>query len=237
MIGGKVIADSTSVELLFETGKLPVYYFPRSDVRTDLLVESARESADEVKGPTIYFDIVANDRSGERAVERAAWSCEGVESHGPALGDLIAFDWNKMGAWFEEDEEVFVHARDPYHRVDTLESSRHIEVSVNGVKVADSRRPIMLFETGLPTRYYLPKMDVQLELLTRTKTQTACPYKGTAGYWSVQTADGVVEDIVWGYETPIPEIPKIAGRLCFYDEKVDVRIDGVPQERPRTHWS
>ncbi len=233
MVQGKFIADSNSVELLFETGRLPVYYFPRNDVTAEHLTESAKIEDDPVKGRTTFYDIAV----GDRTINDGAWSCEGIAENGGDISSLVAFDWNKMDSWFEEDSEVFVHARDPYHRVDVVESSRHIEISVNGVKVADSHRPMMLFETGLPTRYYLPKADVRLDLLERTDLHTACPYKGTADYWSVRTEQGVAENIVWGYETPIPETPKIAGLLCFYDEKVDVTIDGVKQERPRTKWS
>lgn len=228
MVNGKFIADSSAVELLFETGRLPVYYFPKSDVTQDVLSESGRVDEDVVKGRTVFYDITVGDRS----ISEGAWSCSG-----DGISDLIAFDWNKMDSWFEEDEEVFVHARDPYHRVDVVESSKRIEVSVNGVKVADSARPMVLFETGLPTRYYLPKTDVRLDLLERTELHTACPYKGTADYWSVRTEHGIAKNVIWGYETPIPEIPKIAGRLCFYDEKVDVSVDGVLQERPNTKWS
>ena len=233
MYAGEVVADSTGVKLLFETGKLPVYYFPSDDVRMDVLSASSRVEADDVKGPTQFFDLGV----GGRATGHAAWCSEGNLEHGPELGDLIAFDWHKMDAWFEEDEEVFVHARDPYHRVDVVESSRHVEISIDATVVADSRRPMMLFETGLPTRYYLPKMDVRLELLERSDSHTGCPYKGTADYFSVRTGKRLVEDIVWCYEAPIPEIPKIAGRLCFYDERVDVVIDGGSQKRPRTKWS
>ncbi len=233
MVQGNFVADSSAVELLFETRRLPVYYFPKGDVKEDLLSESGRVDDDTVKGRTTFFNV----NVGDRVVEDGAWSCDGIAGNGPDIGNLIAFDWNKMDAWFEEDEEVFVHARDPYHRVDVLESTRRIEVSVDGVKVADSQRPMMLFETGLPTRYYLPKTDVRLDLLERTESHTGCPYKGTADYWSVRTGSGLAEDVVWGYETPIPEIPKIAGRLCFYNEKVEMRIDSVLQEPPNTKWS
>lgn len=215
MVQGKFIADSVAVEMLFETGRLPVYYFPKSDVELDALSESGRIDDDPVKGCTTFFDITV----GNRVVKEGAWSSEGIDGNGPNLSSLIEFNWNKMDSWFEEDEEVFVHARDPYHRVDVVESSRRIEVSVNGVKIADSNRPMILFETGLPTRYYLPKTDVRLDLLERTESQTACPYKGRADYWSVRTEQGVAEDIVWGYETLIPETPKIAGRLCFLQRK------------------
>jgi uncharacterized protein (DUF427 family) len=233
MFAGEVVADSTDALLLFETGRLPVYYFPRGNVRMDVLSASGLVAADEVKGATQYFDLDL----GTRRAGHAAWCCAGDVDHGPDIGDLIAFDWNQMDAWFEEDEEVFVHARDPYLRVDVVESSRHVEIRIDGTAVADSRRPMMLFETGLPTRYYLPKMDVRLELLERSDAHTGCPYKGSADYFSVRTAKRLVEDIAWCYETPIPEIPKIAGRLCFFDERVDVVIDGKLQERPRTKWS
>ena len=232
-LGGEFVADSTETQLLFETGKLPVYYFPKRDVRLELLSDSGRDGVDEVKGQTARFSL----RVGGKVAEDAAWCCRGNSVAGPDLGDLIAFDWNKMDAWFEEDDEVFVHARDPYHRVDVVDSSRHVEISIEGVKVADSRRPMMLFETGLPTRFYLPKLDVRLELLEPSEGHSACPYKGTASYFGVRLEDRLFENIVWCYETPIPEIPKIAGRLCFFDEKVDVTLDGSRQVRPRTRWS
>jgi uncharacterized protein (DUF427 family) len=233
MYAGECVADSVCMQLLFETGKLPVYYFPSNDVCQERLSVSGREDADEVKGPTTYFDLAL----GGRLASNAAWRCAGRAGSGPDLSDLIAFDWNAMDAWFEEDEQVFVHARDPYHRVDALESGRHIQVSIGGVAIADSRRPVMVFETGLPTRYYLPKMDVRLDLLQASDAHSACPYKGTADYFHVRSGEHLVEDIAWCYETPIPEMPKIAGRLCFYDEKVDVTVNGEPQARPRTKWS
>lgn len=125
MFGGEYVVDSTRVQLLFETGKLPVYYFPMTDVRMDLLSDSGRQDPDEVKGQTVYFDV----KVGGRDADDAAWSCPGIPDLGPDISDLIAFDWNKMDAWFEEDEEVFVHARDPYHRVDVVESSRHVSAT------------------------------------------------------------------------------------------------------------
>ena len=233
MLSGRFVADSRRVRLLFETGRLPVYYFPNEDVRADALIPAGDPVVDAVKGPTRYFDV----RIGDRVVERGAWRCEGVPGRGPDIVELTAFDWNGMDAWFEEDEEVFVHPRDPYHRVDVAESSRHVRVSVDGTVVADSRRPMMLFETGLPPRYYLPKPDVRQDILTRSRKHTACPYKGTADYFSVHTGRRLVEDIAWCYETPIPEMPRIAGRIAFFDERVDVDVDGERQERPDTKWS
>lgn len=154
-----------------------------------------------------------------------------------ALAGHVSFEWDDVDAWFEEDEEIFAHVRDPYHRVDIVPSSRHVEIAIDGVTVADSTHAHVLFETGLPPRWYVPKVDVRMDLMEPTATRTQCPYKGEASYWSVRLGDRVVDDIVWGYATPLPESQKIAGRLAFYDEKVDVTIDGVRQERPRSPFA
>ena len=130
-----------------------------------------------------------------------------------------------------------VHPRDPYHRVDVLNSSRHVKVVIDGTVVAETRRPRLLFETSLPTRYYVPKADVRLDLLEPTDTVTQCPYKGRASYWSVRVGNEVRKDLVWGYPFPIPECSKIENLMCFYNEHVDIYVDGELQERPRTPWS
>jgi uncharacterized protein (DUF427 family) len=153
------------------------------------------------------------------------------------LRDLVRIDWDAMSEWFEEDEPVYTHPRDPYSRVDILASSRHVRIEVDGVTVAESSQPRILFETGLPPRYYLPLTDVRMDLLRPSATQSHCPYKGTASYWSVDAGHGVHADIVWIYRTPLPESQKIAGLACFYDERVDVFLDGERQRRPDTHFS
>jgi uncharacterized protein (DUF427 family) len=142
-----------------------------------------------------------------------------------------------MDAWFEEDEEVFTHPRDPYTRVDILPSSRHVRVEVDGVTLAESASPRLLFETGLPVRYYLPKTHVRMDLLTPTDSESHCPYKGQAQWWSVRVGDSLHEDLAWSYRAPLPESQKIAGLVAFYNEKVDIYVDGVLQERPRTKFS
>jgi uncharacterized protein (DUF427 family) len=142
-----------------------------------------------------------------------------------ALRDHIRFDWGAMDAWFEEDEEVFTHARDPYRRIDALRSSRHVRVELDGVVLADSRRPTVLFETGLRPRYYLPKVDVRTDLLEPTDTVTSCPYKGQARYWSARVGERVERDVAWSYPTPLPESAPVAGLVCFYDERLDVLVD------------
>jgi uncharacterized protein (DUF427 family) len=142
-----------------------------------------------------------------------------------------------MDEWFEEDEPIYVHPRDPYTRVDILASTRRVVVEVDGQVVADSSQPRILFETGLPPRYYIPLTDVRMDLLRPSATQTQCPYKGTATYWSLEVDGAVHEDVVWIYRSPISESQKIAGLACLYNEKVDISLDGVRQERPHTHFS
>jgi uncharacterized protein (DUF427 family) len=142
-----------------------------------------------------------------------------------------------MDAWFEEDEQVFTHPRDPYTRVDVLRSSRHVRIEVDGTTVAASGSPTLLFETGLPVRYYLPRPHVRMELLTPRDTVSHCPYKGQAEYWSVRSGQRVYDDLAWSYRSPFPESQKIAGLIAFFDERVDVVVDGVRQERPRTKFS
>jgi uncharacterized protein (DUF427 family) len=142
-----------------------------------------------------------------------------------------------MDAWFEEDEEVFVHPRDPYTRVDILRSSRSVRIGVAGVVVAETTHPTFLFETNLPRRTYVPKLDVRMDLLESTDSATMCPYKGTARYWSIRAGDEVHRDLAWSYDAPFRESGPIAGLVAFYDEKVDVYVDGILQPRPKTHFS
>ena len=158
---GETVADSRRVKLLHEAGLLPVYYSPEDDVRMDLLEESDHTTHCPFKGDASYWSV----RVGDKVSENAAWSYpEPIDSALPLAG-LIAFYWRKMDHWYEEDEEVFVHPRDPYHRVDVLDSSRHVKVTVNGEVVVETERPKLLFETGLPTRYYIPPEDVCEEVL------------------------------------------------------------------------
>lgn len=154
-----------------------------------------------------------------------------------ALTGHVHIDWHAVDAWFEEDEEVYVHPRDPYTRVDVLSSSRHVVVRVGGEVVAESRKPTILFETRLPPRFYLPPTDVRMDLLRPSASTSQCPYKGTATYWSVEAGGQVFADLAWTYRRPLPESVKIAGLVCFYNEKVDLIVDGETLERPRTKFS
>jgi uncharacterized protein (DUF427 family) len=233
VFGGETVADSRRVKLLHETGHLPVYYFPEGDVRMDLLEPTDHTTHCPFKGDASYWSV----KVGDRVAENAVWGYpEPIESCPPIAGH-VAFYWRTMDAWFEEDEEVFVHPRDPYHRVDVLESSRHVRVTVNGEVAAETERPKVLFETGLPPRYYFPEEDVRTDLLVPSEKETGCPYKGFASYWSVEAGGERVEDLVWCYPGPIEGVEKIRDHLCFFNEKVDLEVDGEKQERPETQWS
>jgi len=139
--------------------------------------------------------------------------------------------------WLEEDEPVYGHPRDPYTRIDALRSSRHVRVELDGVLLAESTRPTILFETGLPARYYLPLSDVRMELLEPSDNRTLCPYKGWASYWHLVVDGKRYEDYVWTYRTPLPESQQIIGLACFYNEKVDLIVDGRRIDRPKTKFS
>jgi uncharacterized protein (DUF427 family) len=159
--------------------------------------------------------------------ENAAWSYRAPFPHLAAIKDYIAFYWHKMDGWMEEAEEAGVHARDPHVRIDVLQSERHVEIVVGGRKVADTARPLLLFETGLPARYYIPPADVREDMLSQTGGRTSCPYKGDASYWMVVHDGGYVEDAVWAYRDPLPEVARIKDHYSFYPEKVDaVIVDG-----------
>src|SRR6266567_1881284 len=231
MYGGATIADSRAVMLMLEKRRLAVYYFPTKDVRVDLLQPTSYTSPHPGKGLASFYSV----KVGDRLVEKAAWRY--LQPERPDLKDYVAFYWDKMDAWFEEDDEVFVHPRDPYHRVDVLNSSRSVKVRVGGELVAETRRPHLLFETGLPVRYYIPMLDVRMELLESSKTTSRCPYKGVASYWSVRAAGATHPDLAWAYRSPIPECTKIENLIAFFNERVDLEVDGERLERPLTPWS
>ena len=150
----------------------------------------------------------------------------------------MAFYWGKMDAWLEEDEEIFGHATDPYHRVDVRTSSRPVRVLLAGEAIAETNRARFLFETNHPTRYYIPKEDVRMDLLEPSENQSVCPYKGDAVYWSARLGGELHEDVVWSYPDPRAECPQIKGLVCFFNERVDdIFVDGEPVPKVETSWS
>jgi uncharacterized protein (DUF427 family) len=228
-LGHELIADSERAQLLVQYGPagLPTYYLPIEDVRPDALV-------DQTTSPDGQQTWAV--RAGRVRADAAAWTYADSTGAMAALADHVTFSWRQLD-WYEEDERVVVHARDPHKRVDTLRSSRRIQVLVGGEQVADSVRPLVLFETSLPTRYYLPFADVRTELLEASDTVTICPYKGRARYWSLRVGDTFLPDVAWSYPDPIPENPKIRDLLAFFNERVDLVVDGQMLERPVSPWS
>jgi uncharacterized protein (DUF427 family) len=229
-LGGELVADTTRPLLVWEKPQYPAYYIPATDVRTELLSADGGVEHSPSRGDGETFTLRAGGKEARGAALRYA------NSPFEDLRDAIRLGWHSIDAWFEEDEQVFTHPRDPYTRVDILPSSRHVRIAVDGVTLAETSKPTLLFETGLPTRYYLPKTHVRMDLLTPTDTESHCPYKGQAEWWSVRAGDTLHTDLAWSYRTPLPESQKIAGLIAFYDEKVDVYVDGVLQEQPRSRF-
>lgn len=223
IFGGETVADSTSARLVWENPHYPQYYFPREDVSPGVLVPTDVTTEREGLGTAEMYTVSA----GGREALGAAWNYP--ESPVEAIRGLIRFSWSAMDRWYEESEQVYDHPRSPYARIDVLESGRHVRVEVDGVTVADSHRPKLLFETGLPTRYYLHHDDVRFDLLEPSDSRTTCPYKGEAHYWNLRIGDTVHPDLVWSYPAPFAEVQKIAGLVCFYNEKVDIHVDGEPE--------
>jgi uncharacterized protein (DUF427 family) len=228
-LNGATLADSTRAILVWERGRaVPVYAFPEADVRRELLRDSDNPIPEAHGGSAQFFTA---EVGGERA-ENAAWRYADEDLRGH-----IALNWEAMDRWLEEDEEVFGHPRDPWHRVDARAASRHVQVALEGTALADSRRPTLVFETGLPVRYYLPREDVRMDLLEPSETQTVCAYKGLASYWSVRAGERLERDLAWTYAEPFPDSPPIAGLVCFFNEKADITVDGERAQRPTTQWS
>ncbi|KAJ3739317.1 DUF427-domain-containing protein [Lentinula detonsa] len=226
--GGVFIVDTRKAKLVWEHKWYPQYYFPNSVLPSKFLDDGSKQVLPD--GPTRY-DILVGD-------ERAPGAVLVYGSSNGDLAGLFKIVYSSMAKWFEEDEQVFVHPKDPYKRVDVLQSSRHVRVEVHGVEVANTHKPRLLFETSLPVRTYIPQTDCKLELLIPSDLQTSCPYKGVASYYHVQTApDRRADNVVWWYRNPNVECAMINGYYAFYDEHVDVWVDGEKQPRPKTHFA
>lgn len=230
VLGGATVLDTTEPRLVWEVPYYPDYYIPRQHVLARL--EPAGHTAHSPsRGEAVSYDV----HVGGQVAAGAAWAYP--DSPLEELRELVRFEWDAFDDWFEEDELVYVHPRSPYVRVDILASTRRVQVSVDRIQLADSRQPRILFETGLPPRYYVALTDVAMGRLRPSTTISHCPYKGTASYWHVDIGGEVHQDLVWMYRAPLPESARIAGLACFYNEKVDLTIDGVLAPRPRTKFS
>jgi uncharacterized protein (DUF427 family) len=233
LVGGQAVFDTRNALLVWERPYYPTYYVPAEDVRAELAAAADRpgRTTHVALGPADVLDV----RIGGEERPGAALVFPDASDH--ALRGMVRVKWDAMDEWLEEDEPVYVHPRDPYKRVDILASSQHVQVAVDGVTVADSRQPRILFETSLPPRYYLPPTDVRMDLLVPTDSLTRCPYKGNATWWSLRVDGRRYEDIAWMYRAPTPESQKISGLVAFYSERVDLYLDGALQERPQTPFA
>lgn len=233
LIAGETVLDSDRASLLHETGHLPVIYAPLADYRADLLAPSSTTTHCPYKGDARYHHV----RVGDRERPDAIWSYPEPLASAHWLAPLAALRFDAADTWFCEDAEINGHARDPYHRIDLFPTSRHVRIAIDGVELASSTGALMLCETGLPRRFYLPADDVVCDLFEPSAKHTRCAYKGVASYRTARIGDRVVPDIAWSYPIAAPEVGAIEGRWCFFDEHVDLDLDGVRQARPTSPWS
>lgn len=223
---GRTVLDTRRGKLLHETALPPVLYAPIGDLDADLLVDSDHATHCPFKGDASYWTVSVGDAE---SVDAIWYYAEPIDSARFLTGHA-GFYFDRLDTWFDEDERVRGHLRDPYHRVDVRRSSRHVTVSVRGVTVAESRRPMLLSETGLANRFYLPATDVRADLLTSSTKTSVCPYKGEASWWTFTGAGGAVPDVGWSYERPLDDAARVAGHLCFAPaEGVEVVVDGEVQ--------
>ncbi len=231
VLGGEVVFDTTKALYVWEWPNYPQYYIPVGDVRPTVLV-------DEQHSQKLRFGTARQHGLRAGGVSRPGAARVYADDARDGLAGTVRFDWAALDAWFEEDEEVFVHPRSPYVRVDALRSTRRVRIELDGTVLAESAAPVMVFETGLPTRHYLDRTAVDFSHLSPSDTVTACPYKGrTSAYWSAQIREAEHPDLAWSYDFPMRQLLPIAGLVAFYNERVDVFLDGVLQERPVTHFS
>lgn len=225
-LGGQLIVDARSYLNVWEIPYWPWWFFRPADIHGEL-IEGADVDSDLPDG-AVGLDLVCGAETLSGAARR-------YPEHA-VLKDWVAVNFDALEHWFEEDVEVFVHPRSPYTRIDALTSSRHVVVSVDGVELANSKKPTVLFETGAPARFYLPMTDVRLDVLSQNSRHASCPYKGDAAFFDALVDGTIVADIAWTYALPRPESTPVAGQICFYNEIVDLDIDGERQSRPESHF-
>jgi uncharacterized protein (DUF427 family) len=217
-LSGEWIADSESVLVLYEPGRYPVAYFPLEDVRPDVLVREDRTTEHKDLGRTDWFTV----KVGDRQAMHAAWQHTALPDHASELRGRVAFAWRAMDAFYEEDERIVGHAADAYHRIDMRQTSRHLVVKDGDRVVADTRRPIVLYESGFAPRWYVPRQDVDAAALTLVAGETFCPYKGLASYYDI----GNRKKAAWSYPKAWPEVARVSNFVSFEADVIDVYLDG-----------
>lgn len=219
--GGQVVADTTRATLLYETGLPPQVYIPIEDIRADLIAPTEHHTYCPFKGTASYWTVTAGGREAENAI----WAYPEPNPESAWLQGYAGFYWKLMDEWYDEDEPVrWGGLRDPYHRVDVRRSSRHVRVVADGLVLAETDKPLLLSETGLPNRFYIPAGDVRQDLLAPSDTHTVCPYKGTASYWSVQAGGRQLTDAAWAYPEADGDSAAVSGYLSFLHDDLTVEV-------------
>lgn len=216
--GGAWIAQSDDVVLLHEPGRYPVAYFPKGDIARDILAPADRTTNHPDLGPTAWYAV----KVGDRAAPRGAWEHTSVPGHAGVLADRVAFAWHAMDAFYEEDERILGHAADAYHRIDIRVTSRVLMVRAGDTVIAETRRPLVLYESSFAPRWYVPREDVNPELLRPSARETFCPYKGICSYYDI----GEANQAAWSYREPYRDVDRIGDLISFEPDKVTVTIDG-----------
>jgi uncharacterized protein (DUF427 family) len=229
LVDGVPVFDTTRARYVWEVPYYPQYYVPVDDVTSGVLVDEGHERRRPWGTAGVHGLSLAGAARPSAARVYGADAVDGVAG-------TVGFDFDALD-WFEEDEPIIGHPRNPYVRLDALRSHRHVVVARDGLVLADTTSPVLLFETGLPTRYYIDRTDVDFTHLRPSDTMSTCPYKGvTSGYWSLETPATSETDLAWTYARPHRQVDPIAGLIAFYNEKLDVTVDGRPLPRPHTHF-
>ena len=216
--GGVWIADSENVVLLFEPGRYPMAYFPKSDISAETLERTEYTTQHSELGPTSWYMV----RAGEQSAPRGAWEHTRLPDYASDLQGRIAFAWPAMDAFFEEDERILGHAADSYHRIDIRQTSRGLVVRHKDRIIADTKRPLVLYESGFAPRWYVSRADVDESALTPVEHQTFCPYKGLCSYYNI----GDARLAVWSYREAYTEVSRISDLVSFEPDIVSVHLDG-----------
>ena len=221
LLGGETVVDSERGKLLFESNIPPVLYLPEDDLAPGVTESTSHATHCPFKGDAAYWSL----RVGDRVAENAVWGYPEPGERARWLKGYVSIYWGAVDQWLQEDEPLVGHLRDPYHRVDVRSSTRRVRVTAGGELLAETTQPKLLFETSLPTRYYIPRADVPAERLSATEKVTHCPYKGEASYWSASVGDELLEDVAWGYAEPLPEAAAVRDHLSFTGEGVEIEVE------------
>jgi len=247
-LGDRTLVDSRRALLVWEPRRVVgSYAVPEEDIAGELVPVEAAAAAEQPvsleSGPPVLdpkTPFSAHSTAGNALTIRTAdgdLPGAAYRVNDPDVVGYVLLDWQAFTQWFEEDEPVIAHPHDPFSRIDCLRSHRHVEISHGGITLADTTRPTLLFETLLPTRFYIPREDVAMDLLEPTGTHTICAYKGRASYWSARVDDSMLADIAWSYPEPLHDAAPVRDLMAFFTERLDLTLDGEAQPRPRTPWS